>query len=189
MCPLCCKDCAVRPVLAPVAGELGAADPRIFSKGVMKQMLVQGGTLQACWTKLGSKHQQHQKPENQDSQLNRINPGCLVSPAVLLLLQVTGFWGESCPPPPQKSTGEQRALPVAPCELLHAQDVSVAHGTSGAVATPTWCTLGLLQAASAVADQHPTNAIKGSNCTRSALPVFAPKTYQTAQYSHRMIFQ
>ena len=32
-CPLCCKICAVCPVLMRVAGELGAADPRICSKG------------------------------------------------------------------------------------------------------------------------------------------------------------
>ena len=37
--------CAPRPVLARLAGKLGAADPRICSKGLWRQMLVQAHTL------------------------------------------------------------------------------------------------------------------------------------------------
>ena len=51
--PCVAKTCAMRPVFAQVVRDLGAADPRIYSKGPWRKCW-SGGTIRGSRTKLGA---------------------------------------------------------------------------------------------------------------------------------------
>ena len=65
--PLCCKACAVRPVFAPVVGELRAADPSNL-QGPVKQNASPGEQSEAPRPRRKLGQEQNPGPENQDSQ-------------------------------------------------------------------------------------------------------------------------